>query len=55
MSFLSVDYLNTLNFIRSVGGIGEAKSVYRNRLERIHGVTTEDVFLLSLYFPSKGE
>ena len=28
------DYLNTLEFIKQVGDVGEAKTVFRNHIER---------------------
>lgn len=38
-----VDYLNTLEFIKTVGDVGEAKTVFRNHIERKDAVTTSEV------------
>lgn len=48
MSF--TDYLNTLEFIKTVGDVGEAKSVFRNHVDRTEAVTTTDVLIQEIYY-----
>lgn len=43
--FLTADYLNTLGFIKTIGAIGEAKEVFRNRVEHKKAVTSSEVDL----------
>ena len=43
------DYLNTLEFIKQVGDVGEAKTVFRNHIERKDTTVPSEVSVRSLF------
>ena len=43
------DYLNTLEFIKQVGDVGEAKTVFRNHIERKETTVPLEVCICHLF------
>ena len=43
-----LDYLNTLEFIKTIGSVTDAKNVYRNHIEKKEEKNTNEVLLLQM-------